>query len=490
MKPLWSWDELCALFPQARSQSALAIVNGVSIDSRTLQSGDLFIAIKGPLMDGHDYVQQACDHGAAAAVVERHVDSISPSFPQIIVEDSLQALYQLATAARARAISTRIVGITGSFGKTSSREALRYILQHFGSVHVTERNFNNHWGAPLTLARLHPESDYAIFEMGMNHAQEISPLSHMIQPHISLITMIGDAHIANLGSREAIADAKAEIFAGMMDGNIVVLNGDDPEYPRLAAAAHQRKLKITSFGHNLQADVRIVQSSFKVNQRHVTININDHHHSFTMDVLGDHWAANMAGVLACAMHLDIDLKAATHHLQSFQPVAGRGLVHKLPYQDDYIYVIDDTYNAGPMAMQSAIRSLGRLTPAHNGRRIAVLGDMVDQIDMIASHQALAPILRDNSIDQVFLYGPHMRHLYDTLPVNHRGGHFDSVQSLIDDFLTRIRPSDCILVKGARGHRAYDGIMQQIVQALQQASMNSSSAQISSSTVSIYERQKS
>ena len=467
MKCLWSWPELAKLFPRAHILTAHAIINGISIDSRTLKAGDLFIALKGPLQDGHDHVAQAVARGAAAVLVEHRCAIIEATFPQIVVEDTFKALYDLAAAARARALTTRIIGITGSFGKTSSREALRHILQHYGSVHTTERNFNNHWGLPLSLARLNPDNRYAIFEMGMNHAHEITPLSQLVRPHMSLITTIGDAHIANFGSREAIADAKAEIFMGMDHGGQAVLNSDDPEYPRLAAAAQDKNLTIVTFGHNSHADFRVAEAQYLDEQWHITLSANHHDYLFTMNVLGDHWSANMAGVMACAAQLEINPTAATQHLKSFQPLAGRGMVHKIPYKNDYIQVIDDSYNAGPMAMQSALQSLARVIPSASGRRLAILGDMVDQLDMVASHQALASFFEKTAVDQAYLYGPYMCALYDILPSHQRGGHYTTVNSLIADLIENIQPGDCILVKGARGQRAYDSIMKSVVDALLQ-----------------------
>jgi UDP-N-acetylmuramoyl-tripeptide--D-alanyl-D-alanine ligase len=464
-QPLWTSNELQQIFHSNTAPKDYWQATGISIDSRTLKKGDLFVALKGPLADGHDHVVHAAKQGAAGAIVERVMDNL-PLFPQIVVPDAFQALQQLALAARKRAQNTQVIGLTGSFGKTSSREALRHILSLQGPTYATERNFNNHWGVPLSVARLHPSNRFAVFEMGMNHAGEITPLSQIVQPHVGLITTIGNAHIGNFGSLDGIADAKAEIFAGMAPGSIAVLNRDNPQYSRIAAAAKARTLKILSFGTDPAADCRLLSYHFAHNQLDIKADIAGISVHFQMNVLGDHWASNMVGVLACIHALGLDVKQAAQALTTFTPIDGRGAVIPITWQDQQITVIDDTYNGGPQAMRAAFQALRRLTPHNQGRRIAVLGEMADLGDyMIAEHQALAEPIKQNNIDLVLLYGPYMKHLYELLPPGLRGGHFDTVPALTASLLQQVRDGDCILVKGARGHRAYDGIMYQVVLTL-------------------------
>ncbi len=440
---------------------------GVSIDSRTLNPGDLFVALKGPLTDGHQHVSHAYAQGAAAAIVEQPISHIDPSFPQMKVPDSFKAFCDLAHAARIRAKKVQIVGITGSFGKTSSREALRHILSRQGLTHATERNFNNLWGVPLSVARMSADCQFAVLEMGTNHPGEIEPLSKIIRPHIAFITTIGNAHIGNFGSLDHIADGKAEIFAGVEAGGIAVLNCDDPQYIRLKSAAEKHHLRIITFGKSSTANSRLKSCNFENNMLTIKGDIVGQEVQFTMNVSGEHWALNMIGVLTCIQALGQDVKQAAQALTTFSAIEGRGAMHRISYGQHEILVIDDSYNAGPLAMQAALESLGKLAPQRGGRRIAVLGDMADLGEFMKSeHMALDSFIFKNDIQQVFLYGPFMKKLYELLPAKIRGGHFETVESLTVSLLNQVQNGDCILVKGARGQRAYDGIMYQVVVALQ------------------------
>ena len=472
IKPLWTSEELCRLFSTNETIPLHQPITGISIDSRTLLPGDLFVALKGPIYDGHAYIAHAHQQGAGAALVEQPSTQCDTRFPQICVDNTDHALQQLAHAARRRAVDTKIIGVTGSYGKSTCREALRHILSQQGPTHATQRNFNNHWGVPLSVARMHPDCAYAVFEMGMNNAGEMTALSALVQPNSALITTIGDAHIGKFGSLDKIADAKAEIFTGMTKGNTVILNRDMSQYHQLYTQAKRLNLKVLSFGQHQEADCRLMHFEFDQQYLKIDVSIDGHALSFHINVLSDHWAVNMTGVLACVYALGADITKAAQDLSSFLPLEGRGALINIAYQQDYLYVIDDTYNAGPHAMHAALKALGQLKPTMAGRRIAILGDM-DANELgtfnIQEHKNLKNHIMDNPIDHVFLYGPSMKYLNDILPDSLKNGHFLVLADLIKHALPTLQPGDCILVKGARGQRAYDGIMQMVVHALQSLS---------------------
>ena len=498
---LWSFEDLARALgvPCSVSEplchSWQVPVTGVSLDSRTLRAGDLFIALKGPYQQGADYVSHAFERGAAAAVLSQSSDPFVVSQekllserPCFMVSDSDEALRQLAHFARARTLAT-VIGVTGSFGKTSVKEALALILGKKGSVTASERSFNNHWGVPLTLSRLRPHDQYGIVEMGMNHAGEILQLSQLVRPHIALITTIRAMHVEHLGSLEAIADAKAEIFCGMEAGGIALLNREDPLFERVFQQGQKRGLDILSFGRSRDADVRVRDETVEGGRLKLALDFSGTVKTFSFPFWGSHWTLNIAGILGSlwALTRNIqDVVEAEAALQTYTLPEGRGARHHVFWQDGEILVIDESYNAGPDSMEAALAVLGRLDgdfarkgsgEGAVGRRIAILGDMNELGETaLLQHQRLREVLLKNRIDLVFTCGQWMGHLYDTLPASLKGGHSVDVASLVPSVLETLRSGDCVLVKGSKGQYAQRGRMYGFIEAILNASQPTSTGQ--------------
>ncbi len=474
MNFLWSFSDV-EQATQGQLKGAAFNAKRVVIDSRIVEPGDLFVALKGPVADGHDYVADAAKRGAAAAVVARHDNSIS--LPQILVSDTYQGLCDLARFARARTHAC-VIGVTGSFGKTSTKEALRLMLQDQGQVTANDRSFNNHWGVPYTLANLGVEDDYGVFEVGMNHAGEITPLSMMVQPHVALITTVGEAHIENLGSLEAIADAKAEIFVGMESGGTAVLNADNPQYARLSSKADAQGLKILSFGRAETAEARLLTVTHYEDYQQIQAEICGELLNFKLYVSGDHWAHNMLGALTVVWAAGGDMTQAMKSLESFRLLSGRGERHRVNVHGGEILVIDESYNASPSAMRAAIEVLGKIEVKNVGRRIAVLGDMLELGDEAENHHRnVAQALCDLKIDAVFTSGPKARVIHDHVSSAMRQLHHDDAGEVAKAVAAFVKPGDVVMVKGSRGQRAYEGRMSAVVKAV--LALHQESAQVRS-----------
>ncbi|MFN7709652.1 MAG: UDP-N-acetylmuramoyl-tripeptide--D-alanyl-D-alanine ligase [Holosporales bacterium] len=462
MAVLWSSADIVAAVA-GRLEGAVFEASRIVIDSRTLQKGDFFVALKGPVADGHDYLAEAAHKGAAGALVHRFDTSVS--LPQVVVGDTYEGLCQLAHAARERSKAC-VVAVTGSFGKTSTKEALRLMLQDQGQVTANDRSFNNHWGVPYTLANLGPSDDYGVFEVGMNHAGEITPLSMMVRPHVALITTIGEAHIENLGSLEAIADAKAEIFAGMEPGNTAVLNADNPHYQQLREKALSKGLQVLAFGRAPDAEAQILEVQSTAEGQEIQAEICGESLSLTLQVTGEHWAHNMLGALTAVWATGADVHQAAKSLQAFRLLSGRGERHRVALGAGEILVIDESYNASPSAMLAAIDVLQQTPIAGTGRRIAVLGDMLELgEDSAHHHQRVAEALAAAGIDAVFTSGPRARVIYDHVPPAMRQLHHEDVSEVAKAVAAYVRPGDVVMVKGSRGQRAYEGRMSTVVKAL-------------------------
>ncbi|MDE1901399.1 MAG: UDP-N-acetylmuramoylalanyl-D-glutamyl-2,6-diaminopimelate--D-alanyl-D-alanine ligase [Alphaproteobacteria bacterium] len=424
---------------------------GVSIDSRTVEKGDLFIALAGPAHDGHDHVAAAFAAGASAAIVARQPAQVPSDAPLIFVSDTLTALQDLGRAGRARARG-KIIAVTGSVGKTSSKEMLRLCLSAAGYTYANPGSFNNHWGLPLSLANLPPDADYGVFELGMNHAGELTALSRMAQPHIALITNVEAVHLEFFASVEAIADAKAEIFAGMGGNGIAVLNRDNGHYARLTAAAKQTGLKkILSFGEDGKADARLVDYAVTREGCAVNANINGSTIHYAIGAPGAHLVRNSLGVLlaATAAGADIDLCAAA--LARYKLPQGRGVRETIALQDGgNLTLIDESYNASPVATRAAIDVLGAITPDNGGRRLLALGDMRELgATSPALHAGLADAAVAAKIDAVYCCGDMMRYLYDALPENMRGAHAPDAATLAPIVAAAVRDGDVVTVKGSK-----------------------------------------
>ena len=348
---------------------------GVSIDSRTVERGDLFIALKGPLQDGHDHVADAFAAGATAAIVARQPAQVSADSPLLFVEDSFTALRELGHANRQRAEAT-IVAVTGSVGKTSTKEMLRLTLSSCAETYANLGSLNNHWGVPLSLARLPEKARFGVFELGMNHAGELGPLSRLVQPHVVLITNIEAVHLEFFDSLESIADAKAEIFVGLMPNGTAILNRDNPHYARLAATAKMLGItKIFSFGRDNKADARLLAYCATPYGSESRAEILGQDVTYRLSAAGAHLALNALGALLATVMADGDLAAAITALQHFKPPKGRGVIQTIALTDGPATLIDDSYNASPVAVEAALQVLSQTQPTDRGRRIAVLGDM-------------------------------------------------------------------------------------------------------------------
>src|SRR4029077_18012236 len=477
MSRLWALDPMTAAMQAEGAGPLPADVNGISIDSRTLVKGDAFFAIKGENRDGHDFVEGALKAGAGLAVLEREQRDRFPGAPLLIVTDVLEALRNLARAARAR-MSAKVIAVTGSVGKTSTKEALRLALSAEGETHASIASYNNHWGVPLSLARCPAGAKYAVFEIGMNHAGEITPLTQLVRPHVGIITGIEPVHLEYFGSLEKIADAKAEIFSGVEAGGTAVLNRDNAQFAQLASAAKAAGVqRVVSFGEDRSAEARLLRVSLQPDSSTVEASILGQQVTYKLGTPGRHIALNSLAVLAAVSLAGADLALAALALNNLKPVSGRGARAYLTVPGGNALLIDESYNANPASMRAAIALLGQAPVGKRGRRIAVLGDMLELGPAGAElHRALADTIETAEIDLVFCSGPLMRALWEALPSRARGGYAETAAGLESTVLAAIQAGDAVMVKGSLGSR-----MGPIVRALErqfprQASLNQAPAQ--------------
>ncbi len=449
---------------QAEARGAQpASITGISIDSRTLAKGEAYFAIKGDVHDGHAFVEAAIRNGAALAVVEQaQAHKFADSLPLLIVPDVLAGLVELGRASRAR-MQAQVIAVTGSVGKTSTKEALRCVLSAQGRTHASVASFNNHWGVPLSLARCPASTQYAIFEIGMNHAGEITPLVQMVRPHVAIVTTVEPVHLEFFGSVEAIADAKAEIFAGVEPGGAAVLNRDNPQFARLAKAAKAAGVKrVVTFGESSEAEARLLDISLHAACSAVHANVLGHEVTYKLGMPGRHMAMNSLAVLAASSLAGADLARSALALSQMQAPAGRGVRVHLGVAGGEALLIDESYNANPASMRAAISVLAKAHVGEHGRRIAILGDMLELGPTGRElHAEIAEAIRANAIDMVFCCGPLMRSLWDALPSNRRGGYADSSAALESEVASAVRAGDALMIKGSLGSK-----MKLIVEALQ------------------------
>jgi len=452
--PLWTGLGLVAPLEARVGGFAPWAANGISIDTRTLAEGDLFFAIKGDANDGHDYVAAALEKGAAAAVVdEAHAEALKGQGPLYIVHDVLAALQRLGQASRARS-SARIIAVTGSVGKTSTKEALRLVFSQSGSTHASVASYNNHWGVPLTLARMHKSTQYGIFEIGMNHAGEITPLVAMVRPHIAIITNVGPVHLEFFDSVDGIADAKAEIFSGLIPGGTAIINRDGAHYQRLEAHAKTSPAgDIFSFGEHQEADARLLGIELASDHSMIEARILGHTVKYRLGAPGKHLAMNSLAVILAARVSGLALENAIEPLAFFEAQAGRGQRLILETQQGPFTVIDESYNANPASMRAALALAGGLPVEGDGRRIAVLGDMLELgAGETSWHAGLAEDVSANHVDLVFAAGPLMKSLYEALPAERRGAWRETAADLEASVVDTVRQGDIIVVKGSNGSR--------------------------------------
>src|ERR1700731_126464 len=376
--PLWTSSAMAEAMRASINGALAPVVSGLSIDSRTIAPGEAYFAIKGDVHDGHDFVAAALKAGAALAVVEAaQRDTIAPDAPLLVVDDVLAGLVDLSRAARAR-LDAQVIAVTGSVGKTSTKEALRCVLSAQGETHASAASFNNHWGVPLSLARCPASARYAIFEIGMNHAGEIRPLVAMVRPQIAIVTTVEPVHLEFFAGIEAIADAKAEIFEGVEPGGAVVLNRDNSQFARLQRRAKKLGIsRIVSFGADSKSDARLLDVSLHAACSAVHASILGHDVTYKLGMPGRHMAMNSLPVLAAASLAGADLALAALSLSQIGPAAGRGARRVLETANGEATLIDESYNANPASMAAALSVLGKAAVGPHGRRIAVLGDMLE-----------------------------------------------------------------------------------------------------------------
>jgi UDP-N-acetylmuramoyl-tripeptide--D-alanyl-D-alanine ligase len=451
MKLLWTAADAAAATGGRNTADWCAA--GVSIDSRSAAPGDLFVALRGPHYDGHDFVGAALQRGAAAALVDREPGGSPAAGPLLHVADTFAGLNALAAAARGRS-HARIVAITGSVGKTGTKEALRLVLAAFGPAFAAAGSLNNHWGVPLSLARLPTDAAYGVLELGMNHPGEIAPLARLARPHIAVITNVEPVHLGFFASVEAIADAKAEIFLGLEPGGVAVLNRDNPQYDRLAEAALRAgAAEVIGFGVHPDAAVRLADCVLDPDGSTFEAVFRGRMLRCRLRVPGRHWVANALAVLGAAAALGADPMRAAAALGQLEALPGRGRRHRLAWRGGTLTLIDESYNASPPSMAAALAVLATAEPAAGGRRIAVLGDMLELGAAAADlHRGLARPLAAAAVDRVFLVGAAMAALDEALTEPVRGGLWRSAEEAIPTIVEFLRPGDVVMIKGSHAAR--------------------------------------
>ena len=436
------------------SSSAPWFAMGVSIDTRTIAPGDLFIALSGPNFDGHDFATQAAEAGAAAIMAaDAKADGLGVDLPVLAVNDTMLALQGLAKLSRTRT-GAKIIGVTGSVGKTGTKEALRLALSAQGRTYASEGNLNNHWGLPLSLARLPIDAEFGVFEMGMSAPGEISPLSVLARPHAAIITTIAEVHAEFFDSLEQIADAKAEIYDGLDDDGAAILFRDHPLFDRLRDHAHRRGVqRIFGFGVCEEATARLVNCDLAETASIVEAEIAGQHACYTISAPGRHLVINSLAVLAAVEAIGADVQLAAPALGGIRALKGRGNRQEISWQDGAFVMIDESYNASPASMEAAIGVLASATPARDGRRIAVMGDMLELgARSEEMHAGLAQALTVGGIDLVFTAGTHMVALWDQLPATMRGGQAANSAELVPLVVAAVGDGDVAMVKGSMGSR--------------------------------------
>jgi len=444
--PLWTSAEIAAA-TGGRLEGPAFAVDGVSIDTRSIEPGDLFVALAG-VRDGHEFVPQALAAGAAASLAAKPVEGAG-----ILVADTFKALEKLGEAARERAPQVRRGAVTGSVGKTSVTQAIRAGLERAGRAHSSVKSYNNHIGVPLTLARMPRDTERAIFEIGMNHAGEITPLSRFVRPHAVAITTVGPVHTENFPDGESgVARAKAEIFAGIEPGGVAVLNADNRWFDFLGEQAHKAGAGVRSFGRDVSCDAQLVDFVPESGRAIVRARLHGKALDFPILQTGFHWGPNSMAVLLMLEALGVSLDDSLAALGAFEPLAGRGAERAVRLPGGAFTLIDESYNANPVSMAAAFASLGARKAA--GRRIVALTDMLELgPEGPAFHAGLAAPLDAAGVDLVFAAGPLMKSLWDALPPTRRGGYANTAAELAPLVGAAVEPGDLVMVKGSNGSRA-------------------------------------
>jgi len=452
--PLWMVDRMADAMRAERANALPASVTGISIDSRTIAPAEAFFAIAGDRHDGHAFVTAALDKGAGLAVVAAEKRAALPAnAPLLVVADVLEALRDLARAARSRS-NARIAAITGSVGKTSTKEALRLALRADGETHASSASFNNHWGVPLSLARMPEMAHYGVFEIGMSHAGEITPLTRLVRPHVAVVTAVEPVHLEFFDGIAGIADAKAEIFLGVEPGGVAVINRDNPYFARLKRRATQAGIAhIVGFGEHARAQARLIKCVAQPDGSAVEAEILGNRVAYRIGAPGRHLVLNSLAVLAATSLLGADLALGALALAQQTPAPGRGVRMPIEVPGGTALLIDESYNANPTSMRAALALLGEAPLGPRGRRIAVLGDMLELGPAGADlHRELATPIDTHAIDLVFCAGPLMAALWEALPANRRGAYAATAEDLEAEVAGALRAGDAIMVKGSLGSR--------------------------------------
>ncbi len=453
-RSLWGAAEIVEATAGVLHGSISKPLNGVAIDSRSISNGDIFVAIKGDNNDGHDYVVNALNAGAGVAIVSRPTEAMFAAGPVIVIgDDPLRGLERMAIAARKRS-AAQIVAITGSVGKTSTKEMLRTALEVSGQTHASAASFNNHWGVPLTLSRFHPHSAYGVFEIGMNHHGEITPLVGFVKPHVAIVTNVAASHLGYFNSLSDIAIAKSEIFSGLVAGGAAVINRDSDYFDQLAEAAKRAGVKnIFGFGKHRDAQIHMSQVALHPTCCCVTADVMGETLTYKLGVPGEHMALNSLAVLAAVKLMGADLARAALALAHAEPAKGRGQQQKLKASDGEITLIDESYNANPASVEAALALLAQIKPSKRGRRIAVLGDMLELGDFGPQlHAEISVSLDNHNIDQLYASGPLMAHLWNQTPLSKRGAYAGTAADLTPLVLADLRGGDVVMIKGSNGSK--------------------------------------
>jgi UDP-N-acetylmuramoyl-tripeptide--D-alanyl-D-alanine ligase len=427
-------------------------VAGFSIDTRSLAPGEGFVAIRGPNRDGHAFVAAALDQGAACAVVDR---TFPPDDEERLVRvgDTLEALNDLGRASRARATDTIVIAVTGSAGKTGTKEALKLALQPTGSVHASAKSFNNHWGVPLSLANMPKDTRFGVFEIGMNHAGEVDTLTRLVRPHLAIVTTVAPVHLGFFRSVEEIADAKAEIFRGLEPGGTAIINRDNSHYQRLKDRALEHGANIVGFGEAPDAEARLVSVALDPDGSDVTADVLGQTIDYRLGAPGRHLVQNSLAVLAAVKIAGADLARAASALAALHAQAGRGARTLIDTDGGRMAIIDESYNANPASMRAALATLGLTPRTEFRRRVAVLGDMLELGPEGARlHQDLAEFIDGAGVDVVFACGELMGGLFEALPPGRRGAYAKTAEELGPKLISAVGPGDAIMVKGSLGSR--------------------------------------
>ena len=449
MKPLWTSHEMEAATLGHATQAFAA--TGISIDTRTLRPGDLFVALKGEARDGHAFVKAALGAGAAGALVARVPEDVNGAAPFLVVGHTQRALEDLGRAARTRT-RAKVAAVTGSAGKTTTKEMLRLAFGALGATSASEASYNNHWGVPLSLARLPADDAFGVFEIGMNHFGEIRALAGFVRPEVAIITTIAPAHLEFFGTCEAIADAKSEIFEALAPGGVAILPSDSPYTARLLARARQaqvgRVLTFGAEGHARLLSVREAPAGMAVEAE-----IRGHPCRFTLGASGVHIASNALATLLAVTALEGDMLAAAAALSAFAALKGRGARSSIALKVGKAQLIDESYNANPGSVRAALAVLGASAPEEGGRRVAVLGDMLELGPQSrALHAGLADAVERAGTDILFCCGKDMRALYDAVPASRHGAYGETSAEVAPAVAAALRPGDVVLVKGSLGSR--------------------------------------